>query len=176
MQRWASEKNLLQDAVLGNVVATKELVNLLSADAIRLAWRLVGSSEKAEEIVQDAFMKLWVSYQQFSGDSSLKTYFYTIVKRCSYDVLKKDQHHWELDENIEEFAQISSSLEIDEEKHIKSMVHALPPKQRIAIVLWAYYDYSIEEIGQHLEMNANAVNQLLFRAKANLKKRYEEFA
>jgi RNA polymerase sigma-70 factor (ECF subfamily) len=39
--------------------------------------------------------------------------------------------------------------------------------------MWAYYDKTAEEIGEQLEMNKNAVDQLLFRAKANLKKYFE---
>ena len=39
--------------------------------------------------------------------------------------------------------------------------------------MWAYYDNTAEEIATKLEMNKNAVDQLLFRAKANLKKYFE---
>jgi RNA polymerase sigma-70 factor (ECF subfamily) len=76
-----------------------------------------------------------------------------------------------LDTIVSEVPLIDSKIE--ETNKMKSAIHILPPKQRIAIVMWAYYDNTSEEIATKLEMNKNAVDQLLFRAKANLKKYFE---
>jgi RNA polymerase sigma-70 factor (ECF subfamily) len=52
---------------------------------------------------------------------------------------------------------------------MQSLLLKLSPRQRLAISLWAYYDASILDIARTLQIEVNAANQLLHRAKANLK-------
>lgn len=175
-RRWEDDKELLASAVGGNSLATTELLQMLSNDAIALAWRLMGTMSDAEDVVQESYLKLWKNYQHFHGEAKLKTYFYTIVQRQCFDQLKKNHKQWsqvdiDLDTIVSEVSLIDSKIE--ETNKMKSAIHILPPKQRIAIVMWAYYDNTSEEIATKLEMNKNAVDQLLFRAKANLKKYFE---
>jgi RNA polymerase sigma-70 factor (ECF subfamily) len=170
--RWETDRELLFAAVEGNVAATTEIVELLSNDGIRQAWRYLGSIEDAEDIVQESFMKLWQSYRDFKGDAKLKTYFYTIVQRACFDQLKKNRQQWDLGDFDFDTLMSENSNNSQEERDADGMmkaIHQLPPKQRIAIILWAYYDNTAEEIGQKLEMSKNAVDQLLHRAKANLR-------
>lgn len=171
--RWETDRELLFAAVEGNEAATSEIVELLSNDGIRQAWRYLGSLEDAEDIVQESFMKLWQSYRDFKGDAKLKTYFYTIVQRACFDQLKKNRQAWDhgdfdfdtiVDQNSTDRTQTS-----DDAQRLMQAIHQLPPKQRIAIILWAYYDNTAEEIGLKLEMSKNAVDQLLHRAKASLR-------
>ena len=171
---WRNDQEVLSAAVGGNSLATKEIVLLLSNDAIRLAWRIMGTRQDAEDIVQTAFLKLWKNHDHFQGDAKLKTYFYTIVQRECFDTLKKNKNHWNIDEVDETISEdFADPIDSDDTSELKSAIHILPPKQRLAIVMWAYHDNTAEEIGEQLEMNKNAVDQLLFRAKANLKKYFE---
>jgi RNA polymerase sigma-70 factor (ECF subfamily) len=48
---------------------------------------------------------------------------------------------------------------------IQNALEKLIPRQRMAITLWAYFDYSSIEIGEIMELNKNAVDQLLYRSK-----------
>lgn len=170
---WSNDKELLAAAVGGSAVATAEIVLLLSDDAIRLAWRIMGTNHDAEDVVQSAFYKLWSNHQYYKGEAKLKTYFYTIVQRECFNALKKNKYHWNQEE-VAEITEVSiDESNTDEIGKLKSAIHQLPPKQRFAIVMWAYYDHTAEEIGAQLELNKNAVDQLLFRAKANLKKYFE---
>jgi RNA polymerase sigma-70 factor (ECF subfamily) len=172
-KQWTNDKELLAAAVAGNTLATAEVILLLSDDAIRLAWRMMGTNQDAEDVVQSAFFKLWRNQEFFKGDAKLKTYFYTIVQRECFNALKKNKKHSNLDD-LDEISEASYEFShTDETGQLKSAIHLLPPKQRLAIVMWAYYDKTAEEIGEQLEMNKNAVDQLLFRAKANLKKYFE---
>ena len=164
---------MLTAAVGGNTLATAEIILLLSDDAIRLAWRIMGTNQDAEDVVQSAFFKLWRNQEFFKGEAKLKTYFYTIVQRECFNALKKNKNHSSLDD-LAEISEVSNDFrDVDRAGELKSAIHLLPPKQRLAIVMWAYYDKTAEEIGEQLEMNKNAVDQFLFRAKANLKKYFE---
>ena len=53
---------------------------------------------------------------------------------------------------------------------IKKALETLNKKQRMAMILWAYHDYTAQEIAEMMDMNKNSVDQLLLRAKVKLKK------
>jgi RNA polymerase sigma-70 factor (ECF subfamily) len=58
-------------------------------------------------------------------------------------------------------------------RQMQLAIAALPPRQRLAISLWAYQDSSVAEIAEVLGLERNAADQILHRAKANLKKQLE---
>ena len=84
---WQSDHGLWQEASGGNTRAVRHLVEQLTPKAHALAWRMLGSTHEAEDVVQDAFIKLFGS-NTFEGRSSLGTYFHTIVSRLCLDRLK----------------------------------------------------------------------------------------
>jgi RNA polymerase sigma-70 factor (ECF subfamily) len=53
---------------------------------------------------------------------------------------------------------------------VQRAVQALAPRQRMAIGLWVYHDFTVAEIADAMQMERNAADQLLHRAKARLKK------
>lgn len=180
-QAWQSDRQLLQRALEGHKPSSALIVQRLTPDAYGLAWRMLGKREDAQDLVQDAFIRLWRAGGSFSGEASLRTYFHTLVTRLCIDHLRKNSKHsgLEFDDGIAESAylddgqyeaQLDDLYEVDAEL-LKESLNALPSKQRMALVLWAYYDKTAEEIAVTLEMNKNSVDQLLFRAKNNLKKR-----
>jgi RNA polymerase sigma-70 factor (ECF subfamily) len=62
----------------------------------------------------------------------------------------------------------------DQAGQIQAALQALPPRQRLAISLWAYHDYTVLEISDVLQVDRNAADQLLHRAKAKLRKKLED--
>ena len=172
------EQALLKGAVAGNSQASKEVIRLLSSPAYSLAWKMLGKKEDAEDVVQEAFIRLWKGADAFSGKSGLATYFYTIVSNLCLDRIKsinkgffeefdESEHHpiqeveWNLAEGIEP-------------EMIKRAMNSLSAKQRMAMLMWAYQDMTAEQIGHALEMNKNSVDQLLYRAKLKLKAELEK--
>ena len=167
-------------ALEGDTKAARKLIASLSPKAHSLAWRILGESSEAEDIVQAAFIKLFEA-KQYDGKAALSTYMHTIVTRLCLDKLRSSSNHkldygFEYDELFADFK--STPIESLERKQSDSNVqHAmqfLNARQRAALALWAYHDATISEIAKAIGLEVNAAHQLLHRAKINLRKKMEQ--
>ena len=166
-------------ALEGDTKAARQLIASLSPKAHALAWRILGDSSEAEDIVQVAFIKLFEA-KQYDGKAALSTYMHTIVTRLCLDKLRISASHkldygFEFDELVSDGT--STPTEALERKQSDSNVqHAmqfLNARQRAALALWAYHDATISEIAKATGLEVNAAYQLLHRAKINLRKKME---
>jgi RNA polymerase sigma-70 factor (ECF subfamily) len=166
-------------ALKGDEKAARKLIASLSPKAHALAWRILGESSEAEDIVQAAFIKLFEA-KKYDGKSALSTYMHTIVTRLCFDKLRASASHkldygFEFDELVSDG--ISTPLEELERKQSDSNVQYamqfLNARQRAALALWAYHDATISEIAKATGLEVNAAHQLLHRAKINLRKKME---
>lgn len=171
---WVQDKEDLERALLGNKQAVQSIVSALSKSAFYLAYKTVLDVNDAEDCVQEAFFQLWNSKNQFQGKSSLKTYFFRFVlNACFVSLRKRKDTLWmdaEISPGIEDTHAVQTNNAILDAIDLHKALSLLPPRQRTAIVLWAYFDYSSHEIGDLMELNKNAVDQLLHRAKQQLRK------
>ena len=166
--------NLLHAAKRGDKKAVAKLIKLLVPNAHALAWRMLNSPVEAEDIVQSSLVKLLQS-THYEGRSTLSTFFYSIVSNGCLDFLRKRTHDpW--DEDDEELNLLSNDETPEQalngkqqSNHIQALLQKLSPRQRLAISLWAYNDASVLDIASALHIEVNAANQLLHRAKVNLK-------
>ena len=76
----------------GDTKAARKLIASLSPKAHALAWRILGDSSEAEDIVQLAFIKLFEA-KQYDGKAALSTYLHTIVTRLCLDKLRISAGH-----------------------------------------------------------------------------------
>jgi len=170
---WHDDVKLYQDALSGNANSAKSLVKKLSPKALALAFRMTQNMDVAQDCVQDAFMKLFYK-SKFEGSAKISTYFHTIVSRNCLDYLKIKQLTIPLDsveDSVLEEYLIDENIQIQTNNTLlEKALNLLSLRQRLAILLWAYDDATSNSIGEFLNIDENAANQLLFRAKANLKK------
>jgi RNA polymerase sigma-70 factor (ECF subfamily) len=171
LPQWGSDKDLYDQALSGNVKSAKLLIKKLSPQALSLAHRITQDIGIAEDCVQDAFLKLFYK-SKFSGKSKLSTFFYQIVSRNCIDYLKKNKDgKWvELENDFYSEEDCDDSMLKIDHQLLDIAISSLSPRQRIAILLWAYDDASSKEVGDILHVDENAANQILHRAKINLKK------
>lgn len=150
---------------------------------------LVQNFEDAEDLVQDVFIKVFENIQQFKGDASLGTWMYRIAVTQSLDFIRKKKRKkragtvlsWlgvgekeSLD--VVEFNHPGVIAENREQPAILfKAIEQLPENQKSAFVLQKVEGLSIQEIAGVLSSSEGAVESLLSRAKANLKKLLREF-
>ena len=167
-------------ALGGDTKAARQLIASLSPKAHALAWRILGDSSEAEDIVQIAFIKLFEA-KQYDGKAALSTYMHTIVTRLCLDKLRISASHkldygFEFDELVSD-GKLSPIESLEKKQSDSSVQHAmqfLNARQRAALALWAYHDASISEIAKATGLEVNAAHQLLHRAKINLRKKMEQ--
>jgi RNA polymerase sigma-70 factor, ECF subfamily len=170
---------LFEHACQGDEKAAKQLVAKLSPRAHALAWRMLGNSSEAQDVVQEGFIKLFES-RQFKGASTLETYFYVIVTRLCLDRLRVNKSvRFVLSEELEDLEEdegqnpFNDLLVAQSTSLIQKALMSIKPRQRAVLTWWAYQDATISEIAEMMDLEVNAVHQLLHRAKLNLREKLE---
>lgn len=173
----SDDVKLLAAARGGDPRAARQLVKALSAHAHGLAWRMLGHTADAQDVVQEGFIKLL--HSPFRGESKLSTYFHTLIARLCLDRLRhsKPPHEdWELaptsvdpGPNPEQALSLSQTAE-----QVQQAVMRLQPRQRLALNLWAHHGASVADIAHALDIAPNAAHQLLHRAKINIKQHLKD--
>ena len=176
---------LWRAACAGDAASAASLVRALTPQAYGLALRLLGRREDAEDAVQESFLRLWRAAPQGDRGARLSTYFNTIViNRCRTALVGRR----ELAVEADALRDLQDARQDDTETPPHPMAglgadgpHArlhdgllrLPPRQRMAVAMWAFADASVPEIARALELEPNAAHQLLHRAKAALRAHLE---
>jgi len=164
----------------GSHGAFSALVNRHSNRFYRMAYRLVSNKDDAEDIVQEAFLKLWDRPNLWNPGkgTNFTTWFYRVVINLSLDHRKKKKL-MRLPEDIE-FADENPDAEVLLDVHQKQAVlerfiQDLPERQQLAVNLCFYEGLSNNEAAQIIGVKVKALQSLVMRAKTTLKynvKRY----
>lgn len=171
---------LWREARDGREASAARLVRALTPQALGLAQQMLGRREDAEDAVQDAYARLWRSAPGDTHGARLSTYFNTIViNRCKTLLVQRREQGMEpqalvaLMDDTHDARQERSHDEPAPKQRLAEALAALPPRQRMAIAMWAYADASAADIARALELDPNAAHQLLHRARQALRSRLE---
>ena len=138
----------------------------------RFAFRLLGSSEEAKDVVQEVFIKLWNGRDQLAEVQNMEAWCMRITKNLSLDRIRARQRRStdSINDGFEvrhEGLTPHERTEIHENmQQIDQMIAALPEKQRQVIHLRDIEGYSYNEICEILELDMNQVKVNLFRARS----------
>lgn len=168
---------LIQD---GSHEAFAVLVQRHSERFYRLAYRYVHNKETAEDIVQDAFLKLWEAPARWQPERNSKftTWFYRIVVNLCLDWQKK-KRPLTLDEEIP-LVDAQETLDIamirtQEQRILEQEIAALPERQRLALNLCFEDGLSNQEAAEVIGVRLKALQSLIMRAKTTLKERMKAY-
>jgi RNA polymerase sigma-70 factor (ECF subfamily) len=140
----------------------------------RIAYAMLNSAQDAEDILQEAYCKLWSRRAELAGIRQPEAFCVTLVKNLCADFLRMPENR----RNSEpaETARIAldetpeTDLESREQlRQIKKLINRLPEKQRTVIKLRGWGDCSLDEIGTITGESAANVRVLLSRARKTLK-------
>jgi len=156
------------------------LVQRHSERFYRLAYRYVQTRETAEDIVQDAFLKLWEAPGKWQPERNSKftTWFYRIVVNLCLDWQKK-KRPLTLDEKlplVDERETPDAEMIRTQEQHVlEREIAALPERQRLALNLCFAEGLSNQEAAEVIGVRLKALQSLILRAKATLKERLKAY-
>ena len=136
----------------------------------RFVYRMTGSSNNAEDIVQECFLVLWrkpAAYDPHRG--ALRAFLLGIARNM---VLKRwrDEHPHD---SLEEASCACEAIDLlgqERAEMVSRAVQMLAPLQREAIILAEYEELSLEEIARATESAVTAVKSRLHRARVNLRR------
>ena len=170
-----SDESLMVRVCNGDHRAFSELVERHSGLFYGAAFRMCNNATEAEDIVQDAYIKLWTKPQSFDPTKGTKftTWFYRVVTNLAIDKgrRKKPQTNPEVLDYMADDAPAAD--EMLAEKHQESVLEAaiqnLPERQKAALNLCFYEGLSNKEAAEILDVGVKALESLLMRAKKTLK-------
>jgi len=168
---------LIQD---GSHDAFAGLVRRHTERFYRLAYRYVQNRETAEDIVQDAFLKLWEDPGKWQPERNSKftTWFYRVVVNLCLDWQKKKRpvaldDEWPLVDERETADEAMTRAQ--EQKMLEKEIAGLPERQRTALNLCFDEGLSNQEAADAMGLNLKALQSLIMRAKATLKERIKPY-
>ena len=178
----------------GDPEAFRVLVDLHGRKLFRLAFRMTGREDLADDVVQEAFLKAYRSLHRFDGRSRFSTWLHRIGANCAVDLLRRQKGR-EIslsDSPVEGSGQVASSplaaeppsqapgperlaLSGEIERRLGEALDSLTPVERAAFVLRHFENQSIAEIGRTLGSRTSATKQAVFRAVRKLRRQLEPF-
>lgn len=164
------EMDLLEKARNGSEPAFLELYHRHRDPVFRFAYRLTSSNPTAEDIVQECFVAL-LKGAGFRG-ISLRAYLLGIVRHLAIRRMRQIERTTTLSMDIVHVHDIAGTLILRERARlVEEAVHALPLRQREAIILFEYEDLSLEEIADITCSSVGGVKARLHRARESLRQR-----
>ena len=170
------DTELMTRAQRGDDDAFRELFDRNYKRAVGVAYRSLGDLDLAEDIATEAFARIYESRHSFKASAKFTTYLYRTVVNLSINAAKRRLIVREecLDESV---TPASRDADPSEQVHatelarrVRNAVLALPANQRIALILTRYEGLSYQSAAEAMRVSVGALESLLHRAKANLRK------
>lgn len=173
------ERQLWERCAKGEKPACRELYDSCAGRLLALSARYTGSREAAEDVLQDAFIKVFASIKSFRyrGEGSLYAWIRRVVINQSLDWLRARRKDMtvpiEESRTTEEISQ--DDVSVIPEEVLAGMVEKLPDGYRTVFNLYAMDGYSHREIGEMLGIKEKTSSSQYFRARALLAAKIKQY-
>jgi RNA polymerase sigma-70 factor (ECF subfamily) len=162
----------------GDSEAFRTLVERHSRTVYRVAYRMTGSQQDAEDVLQETFLRAYKQLSRFESRANFSTWLHRIAVNCSIDLIRGRPHREsavdtpDLEHVGAAFESTDSSgtsperlmLSTEVQERIGEAMRGLSPMERAAFTLRHFEGRSIEEISQALGLKTNATKHSIFRA------------
>lgn len=182
----AEEKALIERCKRGDLAAFNDLVRKYEKQVYNFAYRLTGNYDDANDVAQDAFLRVFNAIGSFRGDASFSTWLFRITTNVFLDERKRAKAHPQ--SSLDEYLELGESsvarqivdpsptpevvLEESERAQILSKaISDLPEYQRAMVTLYHSQQKSYEEIAEIMDLPIGTVKSRLNRARLALKEK-----
>ena len=167
-----SDAGLLQAAAGGSHAAFSEIASRYYQPVYRLVWRMTNGAADAEDMAQEAFVRLWRNPAQVREAAALKGWLMRVAANAVIDRSRKPKAAVldELPEIADPQARPDAPLDREQAARlVDARIAALPERQRLALSLVYFEGLTNIEAAAVLEVSVDALESLLARAKRGLK-------
>lgn len=166
-------RELLDLCRRGDPGAFEELVERTRRRVYALAYRLVGDRHEAEDVAQEAYLRVFRSLGGFRGEAGFDTWLHRVVTSAAFTHLKRRGRFGALLANGGELVgeepeerRVERTLERDE---VRRALDRLSPALRVVTLLKDVYGLSVKEIAQEIGIAEGAVKVRLHRARRQMR-------
>jgi RNA polymerase sigma-70 factor (ECF subfamily) len=173
--------------------AFEALVQRYQDRLVGILFHLVGNLEEAEDLTQDAFLRVYRSRKGYRPRAKFSTWLFTIANNLALNYLRKNRRNIALrlapeGDPSRAMAPVSQQLpsreaaassqvrKIELSEIVQDALGFLSEDQRIAVLLSKFEGMSYSEIGEVLNRSPAAVKSLLARARSDLRERLQSYA
>lgn len=177
-----AERKLIRRVLDGERAAAEELVRAHQGSLYGYMLRLSGRPDVAEDVVQEAFVRALSNIHRYDERFRFSTWLFTIAKRLYVNARQRLAPSYDTDAmgaaaDRRSFANGAESEGGDHfaaSGELQSALGCLSEDQREAVVLFYQLEWSVEQIGEHLELPVGTVKSHLHRARARLRAALED--
>ncbi len=175
--RVVEERDWIRLARNGDHHAFRGLVDRYRDLAYEVALRIVRSSEEAEEVAQDAFVRAWRALPGFREEARFSTWLYRIVTRRALDVAgsarrRAERSATELDPETLPDRSVAP-VRVTDALRLERVLADLTPTRRAVVTLFYLRDCTVDEVAEILEMPAGTVKTHLHRGRNELRSAWQ---
>jgi RNA polymerase sigma-70 factor (ECF subfamily) len=180
----AYDRELVRRAQGNDQEAYAELIRRHQQRVFAVASGILRRHEDIEDIAQQVFIKAYFSLKRFDGRAAFSTWIYRITLNECWDLLRKKKVRpllYEADLSEEQAQRVATAessehggpdirQRLETRQQVDRLLADLDERDKLMLVLKEVEGFSIEEIAEVLELNANTVKVRLFRARQRVVK------
>lgn len=167
-----SDKLLINRIKEGDTIAFRKLVEKYKNVSLSLACSILKDEDKAEDALQDAFVKVFEKIETFNFNAAFSTWLYRIVINTSYNELKKNRSHTILSQVSLEESDGNQALDTfkveSQKKFIRIALKRLRNDEALILRLFYLCDLKIKEIEDITGFRSSKIKVDLHRGRNNL--------
>jgi RNA polymerase sigma-70 factor (ECF subfamily) len=177
----ADVQHLVREAKAGNGTAFRHLVERYMKPTYNLAFSFVNDHHSAEDVTQEAFIRVYQSLASFRGDAEFSTWLYRITVNLALNRSKQINRRAERESPLA-LSELSAGndhetmLATDHSRHIERALHELPTLQRAVVILRHLNGLSTKQVSIILQCSEGTVKTHLHRGLKKLRSTLEFLA
>lgn len=178
------EKRLIKKVKKGDQQAFAELVDRYKNGVFAICFRMVGNTQEAEDLSQEAFIRAYNHIDQYDHERKFSTWLFRIATNLSIDFLRRRKTSVSLDTVVPGTEGLSLNTILpdngelpdeqmvrrENEEMVQSEIKKLPEKYRSAVVLKYIEDLSLKEISDIMDIPVGTVKTRIHRGREMLRK------
>jgi RNA polymerase sigma-70 factor (ECF subfamily) len=176
-----SESATVARAREGDADAYRMLVEHHSRNLFRLAFRMTGNEQDAEDVVQETFLRAHKQLARYEARSAFSTWLYRIAANCSLDLIRSRKRRTGAAEPEDVLRSVAGQepgpdklvYSGEVQRTVALAMNELSQQERTAFVLRHFEGQSIADIGSVLGLTENAAKHSIFRAVRKLRRALE---
>lgn len=177
---WATQEDrqLMMAVAQGDKAAFTEIVTRHLTKVVHFAQRYMGHRSDAEDVAQEAFIRLWKNAQSWEEKGfSLRSWIYRITYNLCIDELRKRKPMTAVEDEVALASQGQPDEDVyrdQQQLQVVTALNELPERQRTALVMCVYQGLSNQDAAAVMDIGVEALESLLSRARRTLRNKMTE--
>jgi RNA polymerase sigma-70 factor (ECF subfamily) len=181
-----TDVQLMLDVKAGDDQSFELLLRKYRTPLVNFLYRMVRDTAVAEDLAQEVFLRVYRARQEYAPSAKFTTWMFRIATNLALNSVRDNRHRLmeiSMDQQVDSGESEQPALEVPDRapsveqelvarcraEMILKAIHALPEKQRAAVLLHKYQELDYDEIARVLECSESALKSLLFRAYETLR-------